>query len=376
MRKIVCMHTKNDCYIQNNGGTVTPIGIVVHSTGANNTTVKRYSQPASDDPNRAELLALIGTNTYNNHWNKSGVSKAVHYFIGKLADGSVASVQNLPEHYYCWGCGRGSYGSYNYAPTACIQFEICEDGLANANYFNTVMKEAQELCADICLRHNWDANVIVSHKEAHSKGYASNHSDINHWLSKFGKTMAWFRDCVQAMLDEARKPAPEPEPEPYVPAVGDIVNFTGTVHYRSANATAKYSCKPGLAQLTRIYNGKHPYHCKAISGSTATVSGWVDAEFVKQYIKEVKPEPTPEPTPAPAPEPVPEVVEIKVGDKVKLLPNATWANGKKASSWVYKTTLYVREIQKSSGKTVYLLSRYETVKAYTGKAYREAIEKI
>lgn len=369
------MHTQSDCYIDNNGGSVTPIGILVHSTGVNNTSIARYSQPQAKDPNYNELIALLGKNKYSNHWNRSGVQKAVHYFVGKLADGSIASVQNLPENYYCWGCGRGSKGSYNYAPTAYIQFEICEDNLTTRSYYDAVMDEAMSLCADICLRHGWNADVIVSHKEASKRGYASSHSDIDHWLGKMGHNMNYFRSCVQSRIDEARKPAPEPEPEPYVPAVGDIVNFTGTVHYRSSNATTKYSCKPGLAELTRIYNGKHPYNCVAIKG-TSTVCGWVDAEFVKQYVEETKPDPIPEPTPVPDPEPTPVVVELKVGDKVKLLPNATWTNGKKASSWVYKTTLYVREIQKSGGKDIYVLSRYEKTKAYTGKVYREAIEKI
>jgi hypothetical protein len=161
------MHTQNDCYIKNNGATTTQTGIVVHSTGANNTSIKRYSQPSNNDPNRTELLSLIGNNSYGNSWNRSGVSKAVHYFVGKIADGTIASVQNLPESYYCWGVGKGSKGSYNYAPNARIQFEICEDNLGNADYFNAVMREAQELCADICYRHDWNADKVCSHKEAY-----------------------------------------------------------------------------------------------------------------------------------------------------------------------------------------------------------------
>ena len=35
-----------------------------------------------------------------------------------------------------------------------------------------------------------------------------------------------------------------------------------------------------------------------------------------------------------------------------------------------------REIQEKDGKTVYLLSRYEKAKIYTGKVYREAIVKV
>lgn len=206
MRLITCMHTQSRCYGAKRK-SAKPIGIVVHSTGANNPYIKRYSQPSDKDEKRGELLALLGVNTYGNHWNTPSASKAVHYVIGKLADGSVATVQNLPEDIACWGAGSGKKGSYNYDPVAHIQFEICEDDLSNADYFRaTAYGEAIELCADICYRHGWDANVIVSHREAHAKGYASNHADINHWLEWYGKSMNSFRQRVQDLLDEMRKP--------------------------------------------------------------------------------------------------------------------------------------------------------------------------
>ena len=209
MRLITCMHTQSRCY-GSKRQSAKPIGIVVHSTGANNPAIKRYSQPSNDDPKRGELLAILGTNAYGNHWNRSAVSKATHYIIGKLADGSVGTVQNLPEDIACWGAGSGSKGSYNYDPVAHIQFEICEDNLWGTSYFKAIYKEATELCADICRRHGWDASVIVSHKEARAKGYASNHADIDHWLKNFKLTMNDFRAEVQRLLDEMKiEPTPE-----------------------------------------------------------------------------------------------------------------------------------------------------------------------
>lgn len=323
MKIIQCMHTQNDCYKKNvrENSNITPIGIVVHSTGANNTNLKRYVQPSNDDPNRAELLKLIGTNT-SNSWNRSGVKKVVHYFIGKLADGTLGIAQNLPENYFCWGVGKGNKGTYNYEPYAHIQFEMCEDNLNNADYFRAIMKQAQELCADICLRHNWNADVIVSHKEAHAKGYGSNHRDINHWLANFQKDMNWFRTQVQTLIDEAKNPVePEPEPEPkggYKPSVNEIVEYIGTVHYSSSNSTTPKTCKPGLAACTRTYNGKHPYHLVNTAGDKEAVYGWVDAEFIVKYEapkEEDKPavEVVPEPTPlVPKPEPAPEIKEDPV----------------------------------------------------------------
>ena len=60
-------------------------------------------------------------------------------------------------------------------------------------------------------------------------------------------------------------------------AVGDIVEFTGTKHYASANATTGPSCKPGKAKVTQTAKGaKHPYHLVKVTGGGSTVYGWVD----------------------------------------------------------------------------------------------------
>lgn len=61
-------------------------------------------------------------------------------------------------------------------------------------------------------------------------------------------------------------------------AVGDVVTFTGTTHYTSANAAAGKACKGGKAKITQIYaGGKHPYHLVRVEGGGASVYGWVDA---------------------------------------------------------------------------------------------------
>ncbi|MCD8314473.1 MAG: LysM peptidoglycan-binding domain-containing protein [Firmicutes bacterium] len=68
--------------------------------------------------------------------------------------------------------------------------------------------------------------------------------------------------------------------EEWTPAVGDTVTYNGTVHYSSANSTVAKSCKGGKATIKQIYKlgtSKHPYRLLKVSGSGATVSGWVDA---------------------------------------------------------------------------------------------------
>ena len=64
---IVCMQTNSTCYKQTR--TMTPLGILWHSTGANNPTLKRYVQPLKTDANYKEMINLIGLNPYNNDWN-------------------------------------------------------------------------------------------------------------------------------------------------------------------------------------------------------------------------------------------------------------------------------------------------------------------
>ena len=65
-------------------------------------------------------------------------------------------------------------------------------------------------------------------------------------------------------------------------AVGDVVRFTGNVHYTNANAASGKACKPGKAKVTMISKGaKHPYHLVKESGGGSTVYGWVNAADVQ-----------------------------------------------------------------------------------------------
>lgn len=70
--------------------------------------------------------------------------------------------------------------------------------------------------------------------------------------------------------------------------IGDVVEFTGTKHYTSANGTNGKDCKPGKAKITATYGAKHPYHLVAVSGEGSTVYGWVDAIDVSTAVSTVK----------------------------------------------------------------------------------------
>jgi len=124
----------------------------------------------------------------------------VHAFIGKLANGTVATYQTLPWNHRGWHGGSGSKGSVN---DTHISFEICEDGLTDAAYFNAVYKEAAELCAYLCKEYKLDPmadGVIIGHYEGHKRGIASNHADPGHWFPKHVKSMDTFRAEVKKLL--------------------------------------------------------------------------------------------------------------------------------------------------------------------------------
>ena len=100
-KPMVCMATNSSCY---NGTTIgVPVGVLWHSTGANNPTLRRYVQPSPNDPNREELLKIIGKNTGANDWNNYPIQAGLNAWIGKLLDGSITSIQTLPWNYRAWG---------------------------------------------------------------------------------------------------------------------------------------------------------------------------------------------------------------------------------------------------------------------------------
>ena len=209
---LVCMMTQSTCY----KGTeeMIPLGALWHSTGANNKTVKRYVQPSDNDPNREELLEIIGVNKNKNDWNHKKRKAGVNAFIGTLADGTVAAVQVMPWNYAPWGCGKGSKGTCN---DAWMQFEICEDDLKNEDYFEAIYQEGVELTAYFCKMYNLDPKgtvkfngvqvpVILDHAQSHKLKLGSNHGDITKWLKKHGKTMDDVRNDVAKLIEESNTP--------------------------------------------------------------------------------------------------------------------------------------------------------------------------
>ena len=272
-KPLVCMQTNSTCYKSTR--TMTPLGILWHSTGANNPYLKRYVQPLETDSNYKEILNLLGKNINGNDWNHITYQAGLNAWIGKTANDSITTIQTMPWNYRPWGCGSGSKGSCN---NGWIQFEICEDGLNNKEYFEKTYKEACELTAYLCKMYNLNplgtvkmnginVPVILCHQDAYKLGLGSNHGDVYHWYNKYGKTMQDVRNDVAALMN------------------GSIAS--------------QFTKEPTIS-------------------STST--------------------------------------NFKVGDEIKLIPGATYSNGKTIPNWLFDSKLYLREIKSNEEFVISTLS--------------------
>lgn len=190
----VKMATHNDCYRKNQAQRRLqpgqqdwryrayyrgPRGIMVHSTGANNPWLSRYT----DGPN---------------DWDRPNLEVCVHAFVGKAEDGTVDTCQILPWEYRAWHCGGDANNTH-------LSFEICEDDLQDREYFEAAYAEAARLTAMLCNKFGFDPladGVVIDHAEGYRRGLASNHADVGHWFGRFGKTMDDFRAAVAAEMED------------------------------------------------------------------------------------------------------------------------------------------------------------------------------
>ena len=335
-RPLVCMMKNSTCY---KGTSVMTIkGVLWHSTGANNPNLKRYVQPGDNDANKDQLIKLLGKNSYGNDWNHINHQAGLNCWIGKLADGTVTTVQTMPWNYKPWGCGSGAKGSCN---NGWIQFEICEDGLTDKAYFDKVYEEACQITAYLCKLYNIDPHgtvnvngvkvpTILCHADSHKLGLGSNHGDINHWFPKHGKSMETARDDVAKLLGivEAESPA---EKELYrvrktwEDAASQIGAYTDLDN-------AKKACDK-VGKDYEVYNA---------SGVAIYPNAPAQPEEEDAVI----------------------TTSLKVGNEVKLLPNATYIDGKAIPKWLYSSKLYVREVRKN-GDIVFSTKRTGAITGVT-----------
>lgn len=190
----------NPCYKA--GKSIKIKGITLHSVGC-------------PQPNAQAFI---------DYWGQPTAKVCVHAII----DGLTGEVyQTLPWEMRAWHCGSGPKGSYN---NDHISVEMCEPDCIKYLYGATftcsnkarakeiakrTYKAAVSLFADLCIRYDLNPlgdGVIVSHSEAHARGYASGHADPEHLWNQLGLSynMDKFRKAVKKAVDEIAKKAFNP----------------------------------------------------------------------------------------------------------------------------------------------------------------------
>lgn len=174
----------------------------------------------------AQPSALV----FANLWNKPNYQVAVHAAI--QADGTV--YQCLPWNYRGWHAGSTANNTHigvEMTEPASLKYGnagefTCSDPEGAKTFVKQTYNQAVLLFAKLCRDWNLDplkAGVIISHKEGHALGVASNHGDPEHLWTGLGLpfTMDTFRAAVKAEIEHqlaqeaaANQPAPKQPAEP------------------------------------------------------------------------------------------------------------------------------------------------------------------
>lgn len=185
--------TKNPCYTA--GRKITVKGLMLHSVGC--------SQPKAS--------------VFINSWNSASYNNAcVHGFI----DGNDGTVyQTLPWNHRGWHAGGDANNTHigvEMCEPACIKYTggasfTCSDTATARAVAKHTYEAAVELFAMLCKEYGLNPLTdIISHREGHAQGVASNHGDPEHlWNGlKMGYTMDTFRQAVKAKMSGTPAPAP------------------------------------------------------------------------------------------------------------------------------------------------------------------------
>lgn len=192
--------TRNPCY-QNNLNCIDsryatfqkrgPLGLMLHSIGC--------PQPSA--------------NVLINSWNRESFTDAcVHGFID--ANDGVAH-QTLPWNFRGWHGGSPANDTHigiEMCEPACIRYTggsnfVCSDYATARAAATRTYNTAVELFAHLCKQFGLDPladGVILSHREGHARGIATNHGDPEHLWRGLGMsyTMDGFRKDVKKKLSE------------------------------------------------------------------------------------------------------------------------------------------------------------------------------
>lgn len=126
------------------------------------------------------------------YFNRVYVGSSAHYFIDWKG-----IIQCVPESEQAWHAGP--FANYRY-----LSIEMCNPSGYNLEQFNQVYKNTVSLAVDLCLKYNWNANNIFSHKYISNTYKQTDHEDPNAFLEKYGKSWDTLVNDITATLNVYR----------------------------------------------------------------------------------------------------------------------------------------------------------------------------
>lgn len=188
MKIVESILTNNPCYEA--GRKITVKGLMLHSVGC--------PQPSAQ--------------VFVKNWNRTDYDRAcVHAFID-ANDGTI--YKTLPWDHRGWHGGGSSNNTHigvEMCEPDCIKYTggasfTCSNAEKAKEMAKRTYEAAVELFAYLCKEFNLDPladGVIISHKEGHARGIASNHGDPEHLWSQLGMgyTMNTFRQAVSDAMN-------------------------------------------------------------------------------------------------------------------------------------------------------------------------------
>lgn len=234
--------------------------IVIHETG--------NSSKGADAHNHSVYLKnLAAANTTYVSW---------HYTVD---DHEI--YHHIPDNEIAWhaGDGRNSDGGN----VSGIAMEICVNSDGD---FNKAMDNAAWLTAKLLKENNLPLSAVKQHHDfaPNGKNCPQTIRDKGLWNTFLNKVNNYLKGTNTQSSSGSNNQQTVTDFK-----VNDIVQFVGNTHYKSADATQGYTCKPGKVKVTKVYRvgkSKHPYMVVAVSGGGSTAHGWVDEKDLKEIEKE------------------------------------------------------------------------------------------
>ncbi len=290
MKLVESILTKNPCYLA--GRKIKVRGIMLHSVGC--------PQPKAS--------------AFINSWNNATFDRAcVHGFIDGL-DGTV--YQTLPWEHRGWHCGSDSKGSGNdnyigieMCEPDCIKYTggaefSCSDLNKARDVAGRTYQAAVSLFAMLCNQFGLDPladGIIISHKEGHSRGIASNHDDPEHLWIQLGMnyTMDSFRKAVNAAMKGDDSAAQRGIQASDLSGLSNkkVIEKIGTLFTENQKASgilasvsmAQFFLESGYGQSELAQQANNLFGMKCtLSGNSWTGSTWDGQSIYNKETKEQK----------------------------------------------------------------------------------------